>query len=131
MFWHTSPPLMKLPCGVKPPRLSSLPARWHLKRRRDSGFYWLNGYPGRWRVRRDTASRDDERGGLGVCLPHVQGQYGDVGRRDVLRRRVGGVYQAGAADRAQGSRNDPRGLWAGDAAVLLGEGSCRAVVFGQ
>ena len=76
-------------------------------------------------------SEDDNRGGLGVCLPHVQGQHCDVERRDVFRRRVGGVYQAGAADRAQGGEIDPRGLWAGDAAVLLGTGSCRAVVFGQ
>lgn len=87
--------------------------------------------PGRWRVRRATASRDDARGRLVVGLPHVQRQHGDVGRRDVLRRRVGGVYQAGAADRGQGGAMDPRGLWSGDAAVLLGAGSCRAVVFGQ
>lgn len=43
-FWHTSAPLMKPPCGVKLPRLSFLPARWHLKRRHDSCFHWLNGY---------------------------------------------------------------------------------------
>ena len=90
-----------------------------------------SGVPGRWRVRRDKAARDDERGGLVVCLPHVQGQHGDVGRRDVSRQRVGGVYQAGAADRAQGGGLDPRCVWSGDAAVLLGAGACRAVVFGQ
>src|SRR5215510_5394591 len=29
---------------MKPPRLSFLPTRWNRKRRRDSGFHWLNEY---------------------------------------------------------------------------------------
>src|SRR5262249_21182878 len=58
------------------------------------------GVPRRWRVRWDQAARDDARGGLGVCLPHIAESHGDVGRRDVSRRRVGGVSQAGAAHRA-------------------------------
>ena len=78
-----------------------------------------------------TRQDDDARGGLVVCLPHVQGQHGDVGRRDVSRRRVGGVSQAGAADRAQRGGLDPRGVWSGDAAVRLGAGAGRAVVCGQ
>src|SRR5467141_2983436 len=35
---------MKPPCGVKQPHLSFLPVRWNRKRRRDSGFHYLNGY---------------------------------------------------------------------------------------
>src|SRR6266566_4258243 len=35
---------MKPLCAAKPPRLSFLPVRWNRKRRRDSGFHWLNGY---------------------------------------------------------------------------------------
>ena len=42
-----------------------------------------------------------------------------------------GACPAGAADRAQGGGLDPRCVWSGDAAVLLGEGACGAVVFGQ
>ena len=74
---------------------------------------------------------DGEFDGITLQKTHVQRQHGDVGRRDVFRRRVGGVSQAGAADRTQGGGNNPRGIWSGDAAVLLGEGSCRAVVFSQ
>ena len=66
-----------------------------------------------------------------VGLPPVQGQHGDVGRRDVSRRRVGGVYQAGAAARAQGGGLAPRCVWSGAAAVRLGAGAGRAVVLGQ
>src|SRR5262249_19208590 len=35
---------MKPLCTAKQPRLSFLPARWNLKRQRDSGFHKLNGY---------------------------------------------------------------------------------------
>src|SRR5262249_32103639 len=36
---------MKPLCAAKPPLLSFLPTSWNRKRRRDSGFHWLNEYP--------------------------------------------------------------------------------------
>src|SRR5438128_11318624 len=40
---------MKPLCAAKQPLLSFLPTRWNRKRRRDSGFHWLNEYPARGR----------------------------------------------------------------------------------
>src|SRR6266705_6964464 len=39
---------MKPLCAAKQPLLSFRPTRWNRKRRRDSGFHWLNEYEGHY-----------------------------------------------------------------------------------
>ena len=55
-------------------------------------------------------------------MPHGDEHHRHVGRPAVPSRDLGGVSQAGPADRAQGGASDPGGLWAGDGAPLLGQG---------
>lgn len=66
-----------------------------------------------------------------VGVPHVQKHDGDVGGGDLCPQRVGVLSQAGSSDRAPGGRIYSRCVWSGDGSVLLGQGSYRAVVFGQ
>ena len=79
-----------------------------------------------------TALQDTlQRAGLVLCVPHGHEHDGDVGRRDLSPRYLGGVSQARQTDCVTGCPCHPRGVWSNHGAVLLGQGVSRAAVFGQ
>ena len=62
---------------------------------------------GRRRVRWDLAAGDAQRGGLGLGVAHSPEPRGDVGRRALSPRYLGGVSQARPPHRVTGGADDP------------------------